>query len=325
MPRPIVGAVLPGVALLCVAAHGVAAPAQRVRIAYFLEWPTPNLVAKADGAYEAALGVPVEWSAFDTGTQMTEALAVGRVDIAYSQGLAPFVAAVNAGVPLVAVGAAVEYPANDCVIREGSGLDPGDPASFDGAAVALPLATMADYSFRLMTRALGVDASGMRIVDRIPSDAAIALLAGEADLACGFGAVAMAKMRAAGPLLMDPDDKSAAGITSFDVVSVPAAFAEDNPDLVRAFLDVTARANASYRGTPEELDAIGLEAGLDRSGLARQLADFAFPTVDEQRERFLGPRGIGLEAMDVIGEAFATPEAPARADYADVLDPTYLR
>ena len=321
--RARVGRALLGLALAFGAAR-VGAQEDRVRIAYFLEWPTPNLVAKADRAYEDALGVPVSWHAFDTGTQMTEALLAGRVDIAYSQGLAPFVAAVNAGAPLVAVGVAVEYPANDCVIREGSGIDPEAPSSFAGRTVALPVATMADYSFRMMTRALGVDAASMTVVDRIPSEAAIALLDGEADLACGFGALAMGRMTQAGPLLMDAETKRDAGIRSFDVVTARAAFARDRPALVRAFLAVTERANTTYRGTPNELDRLGLEAGLDRAALLRQLGDFAFPTASVQRESLLAAGGPGLEAMAVVGEAFATDEAPALPDYTDVIDASYL-
>lgn len=305
-------------------AASAAPPADRVRVAYFLEWPTPNLLAKASGAYGAQLGVPVLWSAFDTGTQMTEAMLAGDIDIAYSQGLAPFIGAVDAGAPFVAVGAAVEYPAEDCVIRRGAGIDPARPDTFAGRTVALPLATMADYSFRMMTRALGVDPRGMRILDRIPSEAAIAVLAGEVDMACGFGGAAMAKMYEAGPLLMDAARKRAANIVSFDVVTVSAAFARDNPGLVEAFLAVTTRANDAWRGSPAQLDAMGLETGLDRSALLRQLERFDFPGAAEQRERLLDPGSVGADAMTTIGAAFATPEAPARVDYSNAVDTRYL-
>lgn len=307
--------------LSCLA--GVAASADPVRIAYFQEWPTPNLVAKADGAYEAAFGRPVVWSAFDTGTQMSEALLAGAVDIAYSQGLAPFVTAIDAGAPLLAVGIAVEYPANDCVIRDGSGLDPAEPASFVGRTVALPLATMADYSFRLMTRALGVDPAGMTIVDRVPADAATALLAGDVDLACGFGALAMAKMYAAGPRLMSDARKTEEGIESFDVITVSSEFARAEPGLVTGFLDVTARANAAWRATPDQLVKLGRESGLDRSTLSRQLRDFGFPTVAEQREALFGP--AGMAAITTIGNAFGSGTATrTRSDYAGALDPSFL-
>ena len=301
-----------------------AAAVDAVRVAYFLEWPTPNLAAKADGAYDAALGTGVTWIAFDTGTQMTEAMRAGEVDIAYSQGLAPFVAAVDEGVPLTLVGVAVEYPPNDCVIREGSGLDPSEPGSFAGRTAALPVATMADYSFRAMTRALGIDAGSMTVLDRIPSEAATALLSAEADLACGFGALAMERMRSAGPLLMDGAAKRDAGIAAFDVVSARTDFARREPEAVEAFLDVTAAANATWTGSPEQLEKVGLESGLNRSLLLGRLADFEFPTPDAQRALMLGPRAPVPTAMGVIGEAFAGDGAPAREDYSDVLDPGYL-
>ena len=314
------------VALACgLVAAAASAAAERVRIAYFLGWPTPNLVAKADGAYEAALGLPVTWIAFDTGTQMTEALAAGDVDIAYSQGLAPFVTALREGAPVTAVGVAVEYPANDCIVREGSGRDADDPASFVGAAVALPLATMADYSFRMTTRALGIDAGRMTVLDRIPSEAAIALTAGEVDVACGFGALATAKMARAGEPMMDAEAKRAAGIASFDLITASTPFARENPELVRAFLALTERANAAWAGTPGQLERVGLESGLDRSALIRQLEDFEFPDAAEQRGRLLGPGGVGLEAMAVAGEALAGDDDSATApDYADAVDRSYL-
>ena len=311
-------------ALACLVAPASGLAVERVRVAYFLEWPTPNLVAKAAGTYAAALGVPVTWVAFDTGTQMTEAMRAGDIDIAYGHGLAPFVAAIDEGVPLVLAGIALEYPANDCVIRDGSGIDPDEPDSFAGRSVALPVATTADYTFRAMADALGFDAGAMTVIDRIPSEAAVALLDAEVDLACGFGAVAMAKMRTAGPLLMDDGAKRAADISAFDVVSATADFARESPRLVEAFLDVTAEANATWTGSRDQLAAVALESGLTPGALLGQLDDFSFPTPGEQRDRLLAPDGPVPAAMTLIGEAFATDASREAPDYAATIDPTYL-
>jgi len=93
--------------------------ADEVNVAFFLEWATPNQVAKVEKTYDSVLGVPVNWTNFDAGTQMTEAMLSGDIDISYSQGLAPFINAVNANAPIKMVGIAVQYPANDCVVRNG--------------------------------------------------------------------------------------------------------------------------------------------------------------------------------------------------------------
>jgi len=295
-----------------------------VNIGFFQEWPTPNLVAKADGAYQRALGVPVRWTAFDTGTQMSEAFADERIDIAYSQGLAPFVSAVNAGDALKVVAVAVRYPANDCVVRDGAGIDAADPASFRGRSVALPLATMADLSFRLMLRALEVEADALAVTDLIPSDAAVQLVDGEVDMACGFGALAMAKMYSAGEPLLTDAQKLAFGIVSVDLVSVREAFLREDAELVERFLAVTERANAAWRATPEQVRQVGFESGLDAAGVLSQLKDFSFPAADKQRTVLLGGNGAVLEAMRVAGEVFAADGAPALADYATTIDLRWL-
>ena len=77
---------------------GMAATAQAaesVNVAFFLEWATPNQIAKVDKTYDEAMGVDINWTNFLTGVQMTEAMLAGDIDIAYSQGLAPFVTAVQ--------------------------------------------------------------------------------------------------------------------------------------------------------------------------------------------------------------------------------------
>ena len=86
---------------------GTAHAADSVNVAFFLEWATPNQIAKVDKAYDDAMGVDVNWTDFSTGVQMTEAMLAGDIDIAYSQGLAPFVTAIQQGAPLKMVSIAV--------------------------------------------------------------------------------------------------------------------------------------------------------------------------------------------------------------------------
>ncbi|MEK9962345.1 MAG: hypothetical protein VXB94_12345, partial [Rhodobiaceae bacterium] len=51
--------------------------ADSVNGAFFLEWATPNQIAKVDKAYDDAMGVDVNWTIFLTGVQMTEAMLAG--------------------------------------------------------------------------------------------------------------------------------------------------------------------------------------------------------------------------------------------------------
>ena len=74
--------------------------ANQVRVAFFLEWATPNQEDKVKKTFDDALGVPVKWTNFATGGEMTEAMLSGDIDISYSQGLTPFAPVINLGFSL---------------------------------------------------------------------------------------------------------------------------------------------------------------------------------------------------------------------------------
>ena len=67
------------------------AAAKEVRVAFFLEWPTPNQEDKVKKLFDKALGVPVKWTNFSNGGAMTDAMLAGDIDISYSQGLMPYI------------------------------------------------------------------------------------------------------------------------------------------------------------------------------------------------------------------------------------------
>ena len=112
---------------LTTAAHA----ADSVNVAFFLEWATPNQIAKVEKAYDDAMGVDVKWTDFSTGVQMTEAMLAGDIDIAYSQGLAPFVTAIQQGAPLKMVSIAVVYEANDCFVNDNLGISSANASELE--------------------------------------------------------------------------------------------------------------------------------------------------------------------------------------------------
>ena len=83
--------------------------ANEVRVAYFLEWPSPNLEDMQKKNFAKALGVPVKWTNFTNGGAMTDAMLAGDIDISYSQGLVPFINAVKSKAPIKLVDIAMEY------------------------------------------------------------------------------------------------------------------------------------------------------------------------------------------------------------------------
>lgn len=279
--------------------------ADSVNVAFFLEWGTPNQISKVDKVYDDAMGVDVNWTDFSTGVQMTEAMLAGDIDIAYSQGLAPFVTAIQQGHPLKMVGVAMVYEANDCFIKNGLGIDSSNASELEGKTVAVPLNTMADFAFKSYMNALNVDMATMTIVDQAPPDGAKSLADGAVDMACIFGGNSSKAAGEVGTPIMTSAQKVAAGIGSFDVVSVTEKFATENPDLLRTFLDVTDEANAAWKANDAQLKKVAADAGMSVPDVKAQMAGMIFMSEKEQLDKYFGKNGIAASAAAALGTLFS--------------------
>jgi taurine transport system substrate-binding protein len=279
--------------------------AETVNAAFFLEWATPNQIAKVDKAYDKAMGVDVNWVDFSTGVAMTEAMLSGDIDISYSQGLAPFVTAIQQGAPLKMIGIAVVYEANDCFVKNGLGITSANATELEGKTVAVPLNTMADYSFRKFMAHLNVDTSTMKIVDQAPADGAKSLADGAVDMACIFGGASAKAAGEVGTPIMSKQEKIDAGIGSFDVISTTEKFAAEHPELVKSFMEVTEEANRAWTGSDEQIAKVAADAGMDIETTKAQMADFIFPTAQEQLDNYFGPEGIAATAAASLGLVFS--------------------
>ncbi|APX21955.1 MAG: taurine ABC transporter substrate-binding protein [Rhodobacteraceae bacterium] len=283
-----------------------AASAEEITVGYFLEWPMPFEYAKAEGMYEEAMGVDINWVSFDTGTAMSAAMASGDVQLSVSQGVPPFVVAVSAGQDLQALDVAVSYADNDnCVVAEALEIDKDSAGELEGKKVAVPLGTAAHYGFLKQMDHFGVDISTMEIVDMAPPDGAAAIAQGSVDMACGWGG-SLRRMKEHGNVLLTGAEKEDVGILVFDVTSGPASWVAENSDLVAEFLAVTAEANAMWADEANHdkmLPVIAQDAGMDEEATAETLSTFVFPGVDEQlSEKWLG--GGAQEFMKGVADVF---------------------
>lgn len=294
--------------------------AEDVNVAFFLQWPTPNLMAKTSGAYDDAMGVDVNWIDFTTGTAMTEAMLAGDIDISYSQGLAPFVTAIQQGAPLKMIGIAVVYEANDCFVRNELGIDGSNASELEGKTVAVPLNTMADYAFRKYMAHYDIDISTMTIVDQAPPDGAKSLADGAVDMACVFGGVDTASAAEVGTAIMTSEQKVEANIGSFDIVSTTEKFATENPELVQAFMDATAEANESWTGSDEQLQMVAEASGMNIEQTKTTIAGMVIPSVDDQKNNFFNTNGDAAAAAASLGLVFSDSDM----DIAKTIDGSFL-
>ena len=301
-----------------------AASAQDLTVGYFLEWPMPFEYAKAEGMYEEAMGLEINWVSFDTGTAMSAAMASGDVHLSVSQGVPPFVVAASAGQDLQILDVAVSYADNDnCVVAEALEIDKESAGELEGKKVAVPLGTAAHYGFLKQMDHFGVDISTMEIVDMAPPDGAAAIAQGSVDMACGWGG-SLRRMKEHGNVLLTGAEKEELGILVFDVTSGPAGWVAENSDIVAEFLAVTAEANAMWADEANHemmLPVIAKDAGMDEEATAETLATFVFPSVEEQlTEKWLA--GGAQEFMKGVADVFVEAGSidGALDSYADAVN-----
>ena len=300
-----------------------------ITVAYFLQWPTANQVAQLNKTYDDEMGVKVNWRAFGNGNEMSAAMAGGDVHISYSQGFVPFVVGVTNGLPLKLVGIAVTYADNDnCIVHPKAGVTKDNARDLEGKTVMTPIGNVTHYKLLRTLDHLGVDADKVRIVPADSgNDVAAAFSRGDIDMGCAFGGPLNAMQDQGGKPLMTGAEQEAVGIQTFDIISVTEEFAEEHPDLVVEFLEVTEKANNAYKIYPaKHYEAIAKAAEDSVENTVGFLKKFGFPSAEEQlNDLWLGGgvQKISKGVADLLVEKGQMDNALANYDHT--VDDSFLR
>ncbi len=255
---------------------------KEITVGYFQEWPTPNMAAMLDKKYDKEMGVKIKWRSFGNGNEMSAAMASGNLQIAFSQGLVPFVVAVSKGLKIKMVSVAVSYAeADNCVVSKKSGITQANAKELEGKKVGTSIGNVTHYKLLRMLKYLGVDAKKVNIVQMNATDAAVAFARGDITMGCGWGG-GLLRMLKTGNLLMTAAEQEALGIRVFDVVSVTDDFLNTHPDLVQKFVDVTDASNTAYAADPASmLPKIAKASGMDLADAKVIIKMFTFPSKKE--------------------------------------------
>ena len=300
-----------------------------LNVAYFEEWPMPFEYAKQIGAYDEALGMTVNWSAFGTGTAMSAAMASGDIDISVSQGVPPFIVAASTGQDLQIVDVAVSYADNDnCVVASALEIDSSNASELAGLKVSVPIGTAAHYGYLKQMDHFGVDVASMDVVDMAPPEGAAAFAQGSVDVFCGWGG-SLRRALEHGNVLLTGAEKTALGILVWDVTSTTAQFANENAEVLATFLGVTAASNAMWNSggfTSLMLPHIARDAGMDEAATLDTMNTFTFPSVSNQlSSAWLG--GAGITFLKGVADVFvdAGEISGAKGSYAGNVNTDGLR
>tara|TARA_B110000305_G_scaffold2377_1_gene2304 strand:- start:538 stop:1479 length:942 start_codon:yes stop_codon:yes gene_type:complete len=284
--KKIISFILGSIVALSLSISVANSAAKEVRVAYFLEWGSPNIEDMVKGNYAKALGVPVKWTNFTNGGAMTDAMLAGDIDISYSQGLVPFINAVKSKAPLKLVDIAMEYGmgGTTCVTSKASGITKANGSELEGKKVAVPLGTMAEYVFDESMKVIGADRAKMDIIQMDPEEGAAALVSGDVVMACLFGGNSIKAALAVGTKVLTVQEARDAGILGIDITSVTTKFMKENPGMLRTFVEVTHEANDRYRSGKHDMNALSKGSEMAVADLKGQLDGMKFLTPAETEE-----------------------------------------
>ncbi|MBI2094858.1 MAG: ABC transporter substrate-binding protein [Candidatus Omnitrophica bacterium] len=236
----------------------------KVRIGHF-----PNLthaqalVGHANGLFEKNLG-PVEWSVFNAGPSVIEALFAGQIDIAYigpSPAVNGYVKSQGDALRVVA-GAASGGAA--LVVRAGAGIE--TPADFHGKKIASPqLGNTQDVALRSWLKARGLElketGGDVQAIPVANADQVTLFLKGEIDGAWTVEPwVSILEQTAGGKVFLDEASLWPGGKYATTVVIVRRKFLEEHPGIVKSFLKTHAEITSWINAHPEEAKkAVGKE------------------------------------------------------------------
>ncbi len=290
----------------------------------------PTKLAQADGLYDKALGKPVIWRKFDSGTDVITALAAGDIDFG-DLGSSPLAVAATRQLPIATIALISRLGRSEALVaRGGAGIT--TPADLVGKKVAVPFISTSHYSLLAALGHWGIDPARVQVLNLSPPQIAAAWARGDIDAAYVWDP-ALGGLKVNGTVLTGSDQVARWGAPTFDVWVARRDFAKANAAVVEAFVRVTIAAQDTYRregarwtAGSREARAIAAVTGSRVEDVPNLLASNDYPTAAEQAS----PALLGGGLAQALANTAAFLKAQGKVDrilidYRPYLDPTGVR
>ncbi|MCY1359361.1 Taurine-binding periplasmic protein [compost metagenome] len=287
----------------------------------------PAKVAQANGAYEKASKSEIDWRKFDSGAEVITAVASGDVQIGYV-GSSPLAAAATRQLPIQTFLIATQIgDAEALVARNGAGID--KPEDLVGKKVAVPFVSTGHYSLLAALKHWQIDPTRVTILNLAPPAIVAAWQRGDIDATYVWDP-ALGVAKSSGKVLISSAELGKLGAPTFDAWIVRKDFAEQHPEVVRAFAKVTLDAYADYRKDPQawladkgNIDKLVKLSGAKAEDIPLLLQGNVFPLAADQAT------ALGAPTTQAISETarFLKEQGKVEAvlpDYAPYVSAKYV-
>src|ERR1700722_11013626 len=312
--RTFLAGALGALALMAGAAHA----ADKTVVVGYQTDALPSSVGIANGDFDKATGVKIDFRRFNSGADIFAAIASGDVQVGYV-GSSPFAAATSRGLDGKAFYLASLSGTDEAlVVRNGSGIN--SLADLKGKKLAAAPVSTDHYQLLALIKSVGLNEKDVQVF-AIPQPDIVAGY-NRGDLDGGFvWDPALTELKKNGKVLVTSKEVADKGAPTFSAWVAAAAFAKENPSFLKAFAGVIDKYQTSFvndkaawapdsdnakllakllGGTPQDqasalknLSLVPIEAQLsdkwlgggEKSGLAKILQDTSV-FLKDQKENF---------------------------------------
>lgn len=274
----------------------------------------PAKVAQADNTFARTSGATVDWRKFDSGASVVRALASGDVQIG-NIGSSPLAVAASQQVPIEVFLLASQLGNSEALVVKKSINKPQD---LIGKRIAVPFISTTHYSLLAALKHWGIAPSQVQIVNLQPPAIIAAWQRGDIDGAYVW-APAVNALEKDGTVLTDSAQVGQWGSPTLDVWVVRKDFAEQHPEVVKAFAKSALEAQQGYLDNPddwlkqpENVQKLATLSGVPQADVPGLVKGNTYLTAGQQAQQLNGP--VNKAIVDTAQFLKAQGKVPAVAD-----------
>ena len=258
---------------------------------------------QAAGDYEKATGATITWSQFSSGADVVAAIASGSIDIGYV-GSSPLTAAASQQLPIETIYVVGNIAEAEALAAKGV----NSPQDLVGKKIATPFVSTSHYALLAALKHWNIDPKSLSILNLKPADIGAAWTRGDIDGAYVWDPVLTQIKTTGGKVIVDSATVAQWGSPTFDAWIVRKDYADAHPDIVTAFVKVTAAAYKQYLDNPagwgpdsDAAKAIAKLTGANAADVPELLKGYVFPTLSDEA----GPNYLGGATTKAITDTAA--------------------
>ncbi len=301
------------------------AQAVNVTVAYQTS-AEPAKVAQADNTFAKESGATVDWRKFDSGASVVRALASGDVQIG-NIGSSPLAVAASQQVPIEVFLLASQLGNSEALVVKKSISKPED---LIGKRIAVPFISTTHYSLLAALKHWGIKPNQVQIVNLQPPAIVAAWQRGDIDGAYVW-APAVNALEKDGIVLTDSAKVGQWGSPTLDVWVVRKDFAEQHPEVVKAFARSAINAQRPYIDNPDgwlqqpdNLQKLAKLSGVPETDVAGLVKGNTYLTAGQQVQQLNGP--VNKAIIDTAQFLKEQGKVPAvAADYSQYVTDKFVK